>query len=239
MRSTYRLFALILAAGFVAGSVAWLGGEACLDIIKAPRHPVNSKGMILNVIDRRQQAVADMKNAGLAFTLLGATLGAGFGVAARFVRGSGWRASSAIIGLVAGAIGCAGMSLALLPAYAAYQRHYPDEASRDLILPFLVHASVWSIAGGAGGLAFGLGLRPGTRKLLPRVVLGGIVGAAVGTAAYELIGAGAFPTAKTSQFLSTTWQTRLLARLAVAVLAAVGVGMSVNEPAERPTSPAT
>ncbi len=127
------------------------------------------------------------------------------------------------------------MSLALLPAYNAYKQRHPDEAFRDLVLPLLVHAGIWSAAGAAGGLAFGLGL--GERSPLLRTVLGGLVGAAVGAMAYELIGASAFPAARTAQFVSETWETRLLARLAVTVLAAVGTVLGLISPRNRPRFP--
>ncbi len=36
------------------------------------------------------------------------------------------------------------MSLVLLPPYNAYKDRQPDEASRDLIYPLLVHVGIWS-----------------------------------------------------------------------------------------------
>ena len=97
--------------------------------------------------------------------------------------------------------GAAGVtSLALLPAYNAYKQRHPDEALQDLTLPLLIHLGVWSAAGAAGGLAFGLGL--GARGRLAAPILGGVVGAVVATIGYELIGAMAFPAAKTAQFVS-------------------------------------
>ncbi len=39
-----RRLTVTLAAGFVAGLAAWVGGEACLDVIKPPRHPVEFEG---------------------------------------------------------------------------------------------------------------------------------------------------------------------------------------------------
>jgi len=227
-----------LVAGVVAGLVAWLGGEACLNRIKPPRHAVNSKGLVLNITDRREVAVADAKNAGLAFAFLGASLGAGLGVAGGLARRSDRAAAAAaLLGLIVGAAGGAGMSLALLPPYNDYKARHPDEAARDLILPLLVHAGIWSAVGALGGLAYGLGL--GVRRWLPRIVLGGLAGAALGTMAYELIGAVAFPAAQTTQFVSATWPTRLFARLAVTILAAAGVALAASEPNKRASRPAT
>lgn len=227
-----------LVAGVVAGLVAWLGGEACLNRIKPPRHPVNSKGLVLNLTDRRELAIADAKNAGLAFAFLGASLGVGLGVAGGLARRSVRAATTAgLLGLILGAAGGAGMSLALLPPYNNYKAQHPDEAARDVILPLLVHAGIWSAAGASGGLAFGLGL--GVRRGLPRIVLGGLAGAALGAFVYELIGAVAFPAAQTTQFVSATGPTRLLARLAVTILAAAGVALAAGEPDSRPGQPAT
>jgi hypothetical protein len=232
-----RLWSLALGAGVLAGLVSWLGGEACRDLIKPPRHAVNSKGLVLKLTDRREGAAADAKNAGLAFVILGAALGGGLGVAGGLVRRSARVASWAgLVGLVTGAAAAGGMSLVLLPAYNAYQQRHPDEAFRDLVLPLLVHAGVWSAAGAAGGLAFGLGL--GQRGALLRAVIGGFIGAAVGAMAYELIGAAAFPAARTAQFVSATWETRLLARLAVTVLAAAGTVLGLTLPREPPAFPA-
>ena len=226
--SRARLWAWALGAGLLAGVVSWLGGEACHELIKPPRHTVNSHGMTLRVTDRREEAAAVAKNAGLAFLLLGAALGGGLGAAGGLARGSRRAAVQATgAGLVLGIVAAGGMSLALLPAYNAYQRRHPDEAARDLLWPLLVHAGIWSAAGAAGGLALALGL--GGRGAIPRAMLGGFLGAAVGTVAYELAGAF-FPAARTSQFVSATWETRLMARLAVTLLASGGAAMRVASP---------
>ena len=103
-------------------------------------------------------------------------------------------------------------------------------------LPLLVHAGIWSVAGAVGGAAFGLGR--GERGEWPRAALGGFLGAAAAAAAYELIGVTAFPGAGTTQFISSTWPTRLLARLAVGILASAGIALAIAPPRERPVTPA-
>jgi hypothetical protein len=231
-----RLWSLALGTGILAGLVAWLGGEGCIELIKPPRHSLNSRGLILRVTDRREEAAAVAKNAGLAFVLLGAALGSGLGAAGGLARRSRRAAvRAALVGLAVGAGAAGGMSLVILPAYNAYMQRNPDEAFRDLGLSLLVHAGIWSAVGAAGGLALGLGL--GERKLWSRAVEGGLVGAALGAIAYELIGAFAFPAARTAQYVSATWETRLLARLAVTVLAAAGAAMAVSSPRQRPAAP--
>lgn len=227
-----RPLKVLLAAGLLAGLIAWLGGEACRDLFQPRKHPVNAKGIMLQVASPRQQEVAEQRNAGLAFVWLGAALGGCLGAAGGRVRRdrqSGLRALG--FGLVAGAVGCAAISLALLPLYDAYRRGHPDEAARDVMYPLLVHAGIWSVAGAAGGAAFGLGF--GRRKGIAQAAVGGLVGAIVGTIAYELIGVVAFPNAATTQFVSSTWPTRLMARVAVALMAAVGIAEANKPPRAR------
>lgn len=235
--SRARLWVWVLGAGFLAGIVSWLGGEGCVGLIKPARHTVNSHGINLAVTDRRSEAAAMAKNAALAFLLLGAALGGGLGAAGGLARGSRRSAIQASwTGLAAGAVAAGGMSVAILPAFNIYQRLHPDEVARDLLLPLLVHAGIWSAVGATGGLALALGL--GGRGLVPRAVLGGFLGAAVATVVYELTGAF-FPAARTAQFVSATWETRLMARLAVTLLAAAGAAMGVAPPPETRADPGT
>ncbi len=222
-----RLWSVTLAAGVLAGLVAWLGGEACRHLIPPTQRAVNVKGMTLNAVDRRSAAAADAWNGTLAFAILGAALGAGLGAAGGIARGGGRLSLPAAgIGLVAGALGVAAVSAILLPTYNGYKQRQPDAASQDLVLPLLVHLATWSTAGALGGLAFGRAW--GQPRVVGRAVRGGLVGAAMGTVVFDLVGAAAFPEADTTKFLAATWMTRLFARLAVALLAAAGVAYSVG-----------
>ena len=198
---------LTLAAGLLAGLAAWLGWRPhVIDVIKPPRHSVNSKGIVLNVTNRREVAAVNARNAGLVFSLLGASLAAGLGAAGGLSLIDPRAVRASLMGLAIGAAGGATISLAVLPLYNDYQARHPDEAARDLILPLLVHAGIWSGVAAAAGLVYGLGL--GERKMMPRIVLGGLIGALLGTVAYELVGAVAFPAAQTTQFVSATWTTQ-------------------------------
>ncbi len=148
-----RLWAWVLGAGLLAGVISWLGGEWCRELIKPRRHIVNSRGMSLTITDRRGEAVAMARNAGLAFLFLGAALGGGLGAAGGLASGSRGAAMQATgAGLAMGLAAAGGMSLVLLPAYNAYHRLHPDEAASNLLWPLLVHAGIWSAAGAAGGL---------------------------------------------------------------------------------------
>ena len=86
-QSAWR-WVVTLTAGALAGLAAWVGGELCLDLFKPPRHAANSKGLVLNITSRREVALANARNAGLAFSLLGAALGAGLGIAGGVLRRS-------------------------------------------------------------------------------------------------------------------------------------------------------
>jgi hypothetical protein len=93
--------------------------------------------------------------------------------------------------------------------------------SESLLFAMAIHGGIWSAIGAAGGLAFGVGLGGG-RDVALRAAIGGLLGAALGTMVYDLAGAVIAPLAETGSPLSATSSTRLLARVAVAVLAATG-----------------
>lgn len=222
-----RLWILMLMAGMMAGVLAGIAGEFCAAFFRPPRHAVNSKGVVLQVTDRREEAATDAKNAGLAFAILGAALGASLGAAGGFLRGSnqaaGW---AAVLGLTLGALGGAGASAAVFPAFNHYKLRHPDEASASLVLPLLIQAGICSIIGAAGGLAFGRGL--GVRGVPVQAIFGGIVGAILAASTYEIVGAIILPGADTTRFIAEDRQTRVLAKLVISLFVAIGVGFSVN-----------
>lgn len=227
-----RLWVFVVAAGFIAGLVSWLAGEASLDVVEPRRRTIIDRGITLHVSDRRAEATAISANAGLAFFLLGASLGGALGAAGRLARGSNRSVGSAAsFGMGAGALAAGLASLAILPLYDAYRLGHPDEASRDLILPLLVHIGVWSAAGVAGGPALARGLGRTDRRTILKIALGGLVGAAVGATVFELIGAFAMPDAETARYVSRTAASRLLARLLVCVFAASGAVLAVFDAA--------
>ncbi len=235
-RPAARIWTLAIAAGLIAGLAAWLGGEASLDAIEPARRPVKSKGMILNVTDRWGETMATAWNAGLAFSILGGSVGTSLGAAGGLARGSARKAAiAALMGLVVGAVGVAGMSGALLAPFSSYRFHHPDEASKDLLFPLLVRAAIWTTAGISGGLAFGIGA--GDRRMVAKAALGGAVGALIGAVAFDLTSVMVVSGTNTAGLVSATWEARLAARLAVAVFAAAGVAMAVVDRRVRPDVP--
>jgi hypothetical protein len=173
----------------------------------------------------RAQTAARATAASLGFLAQGALLGLAAGLAGGLAR------RSPRAGLMAGAIGAvvggAAGGLAALPLCLAFYRHY-DVQSSDLLTPLLVHGGIAAAIGATGGAALGAGL--GGRHRMARGAAGGLLGALGGAMAYEVIGALAFPLAQTHMPIAATGTTRLLARLVITILAALGASWAAQEP---------
>ncbi len=216
-----RLLGIALAAGLLAGAAAWLAGEAILGAFRS---------LLATKIQReadpeavRRFARAHLTRASATFTALGATLGLGLGLAGGLARRSASAgAGAAVLGCVVGSLAGASSSLLVLPTF--YKNHDPQ--SQDLMLPILTVGSIASAVGAAGGLAFGLGL--GGRDPWKKSPAGGLVGAALGAVAYELVGAIAFPADRTELPISNTLVTRAMLHVLVAGLAAVGSSLALG-----------
>jgi hypothetical protein len=225
--SSRRLLAIGLVAGVTAGLLSWLGGEAVYGLFAPRSELLNSANFARSGELAREQAAAMIKNATIAFGLLGGVLGivsgAAGGVARRSARAG---AMAGTLGLLAGALVGVGLSLALVPL-----------AARDLVMvsenlgfALLIHGGIWSALGGVGGLAFGIGLDG--RNAALRCAAGGLVGALFGTILYDLLGAMIAPLAQTGAPLSTSVAMRLLARGLVTVLATLGAAWAAGRPAQ-------
>ena len=224
-----------MGAGLLAGVLSWVAGEMALTAFKPELEEAHGMGVVLLLPSRKGEIKADTQNAALAFGLLGAILGLGLGITGGLVSGAIRIRRGAIAGLIGLAVGGAlgvGASLAFVPVFN--QARMANPLSLDLTIPMLVHAGIWAAIGAGGGLAFGIGFG-GEKRQIARAAIGGLVGGVLGAAAYEMIGATAFPLADTPRPLSLTWGTRLLARLLVTTLVAVGASALVTlEPARRP-----
>jgi hypothetical protein len=217
---------LALAAGLIAGLAAFGLGEVVYGWFPAEGVPQMLGGAAVTMPTVETNTVAATKNSALSFAFLGGCMGLVFGIAGGLARGSGRAALAAgSIGLLGGAVLGAVLPLALVGPYIRMQN---DRSSDDLLYPLGMHSLLWGTLGAVGGLAFGIGLGPGHRL---RSLLFALVGACVGTALYEVIGAAVAPLAKTSDPISTTWLTRLLARMLVAI--AVGATLCLSLPSSR------
>lgn len=234
-----RLWGLALAAGLVAGLASWGAGEAVAGRFDVPL--ANTYGDPEAAAENiRQIQAASAKSAAVSYGLLGAAMGFALGLSGGLARGSARSGLAAgVLGLALATASGAAASLALVPTYFAAV----DRDSDDLILPMLIHGGIWVPIGALGGLAFGLGMGGGGRAA--RALAGGLLGAALATATYEVAGALAFPIDKTGEPMPSTWGPRLLAHLSVASLASSGIAAVVRgkgpdpapvEPASRTTS---
>ena len=218
------LWLLALTAGLMAGVASWLAGET--ESCKSPRRRSWFRAWGGSRSKRRSLTVrvAEQQTAIRVFGVFGAVTGLALGLAGGLAGYSTKRAGIAAgVGLVVGGIVGALAPLVVLPIF--YLAGGP--ASDDMIPPLLMHAGVWMGVGAAGGLAFGIGL--GGRRRVFAPLLGGAVGAVIGAIVYEFVGAIAFPLAMTASPISTTWESRLLARLLVAFFAAVGIALAVAD----------
>jgi hypothetical protein len=217
---------LVALGGLVAGLAAFGIGEATYKRIPARQVMLNTMGTIAPAITSETQSEADVRNAALAFAVLGACLGGCLGLAGGLARRSGLATAAAgLLGLLLGAGLAVGVSLGSLKAFAEARMTYSEY---DLPLSMLMHGLIWGLSGAAAGLAFAVG-RGGWRRLAPATAAG-FAGAVLGAIASDLIGAFAFPMADTGDPVSTTWASRLVARLLVALATAAGVILILPSP---------
>ena len=220
---------LVALAGLIAGLAAFGIGEATYKLIPAQKVKINTMGIILQAATAETQSVANVRNAALAFGVLGACLGGCLGVAGGLARRSAVAAAGAgLLGLLLGAGLCAGVSLATVKPFTEALIVNSDY---DIIISMSMHGLLWGLAGAAAGLAFAVGLGGGGRLVLLAPVAG-FIGAVLGAIAFDLVGAGLFSQAETGEPISTTWTSRLVARLLVALATAAGVILIL--PAARP-----
>ncbi len=221
-----RLVLSALGIGLGVGIISWLLGEAAEKAF-SPRSVAGSlpNGIPTRIITDSARTVASIRNVSLSSGLFGALLGSALGLAGGLgSRGAGSARRAGLIGLAAGALAGAGTAL---PLVSLYFRSFETYAPDGLTEPLLMHAGIWGAIGCVGGLAFGLGA--GGRRSALRGMVGGLVGAVLGAAIYEIAGALAFPMSRTFQPSSSEWAPRLMARLLVSGLVAVGAALAVAD----------
>ena len=213
-----RLWGWALAAGVVAGILTWVGGEVAWGGGNSARSP-----RIIafpSAADHARVVRGLVRSNSVSFIQEGAILGCILGLAGGLTR------RSARAGLLAALVGVGfGAAVAAAAAHLLLSHYFEslDPGSDSLMTPMLTHGGIWGAVGAAAGLAFGLGA--GGRRRWARCVLGGLLGGVAATIVYDIVGAMAFPLDKTSQPISATVVTRLLAQLSVAVFVAVGVAL--------------
>jgi hypothetical protein len=230
---------LTAVSGLLAGLIAFGFGEATYKLIPGKSVAIPTMGTIVYAPTAATQAVADARNATIAFGALGFCLGGCLGIAGGLARRSPWATLQAgFLGSLLGAALAAGVSFPLLPRLMDARIYHPEY---EMISTVLMHGLPWGLAGAAGGLAFAVGL--GEWRLIAPAVMAGCTGAVLGALAFDLIGAGLFPFADTGEPIATSWPARLLARLLVPMAAAALVililpGPAAARAARRPESAA-
>jgi hypothetical protein len=225
-----RAWTAALVAAALASVLGWQAGEAAVRSIPTETEGSNVNGENKEIVTVLSSYRSEVKRAVLAYGLQGAILAVSLGLAGAAARRSfGTVPAAALAGLIAGGGASAGLSAVIFPAFF---RQF-DPISGDLLPSLIAHAAAWSAVGAAGGLAFGIGLRVGPRDLA-RSVLGGLAGVAVGSIAYEFLGAFAFPQARTDLPLAASPTSRLLAQALIGMAVAAGT-VAVSRPVRPPT----
>jgi hypothetical protein len=226
-----RSLLTIGAAGLLAGLLSFGLGELAYECFLPEEVPQPLGGGMAMRPTRETVARADSRNSALTFGAMGGVLGLILGLVGGLTRRSiGSAARAGLVGLVLGATLGAVLPLLLIEPFHRLQAR---RNSDDLFVPIGLHAAIWGPLGAVAGLAFGIGRgRPG---MILRCMIGGLVGAVFGTMVYDATGAAVSPLAGTSDAISKTWATRLLARLLVPIGAAAGIALS--GPAPEPPEP--
>jgi hypothetical protein len=225
-RALARWIAIVLLAT-LAGLAAWLGGEATYQHFK-PSEESSSQRFEFSALNR-ELSLSSTRNSAVAYGLLGACIGLCLGLAPdRPRRGLAGRFAAMLLGAIAGAAAGVIGSYLVIPLHFEYK----DPSGGDIGQSVLVHGAIWGLVGLGAGMAFGLSRpRPAIRDVL-RTAAGGLIGALVGTLVYELIGGLAFPLARTTDAISISPSTRLIACLAVSLGAIIGALAARPSPPE-------
>jgi len=235
---SWRPLLTIVAAGLLAGLLDFGLGEMTYEfflpeVVAQPLGGAVSMRPTLETVAR-----ADSRNSSLTFGGMGGLLGLILGLVGGLMRRSIASAAKAgLVGLVLGASLGAVLPLVLIEPY---RRMQVVRNSDDLFVPIGMHALLWGPLGAIAGLAYGIGR--GRRGRALANLVGGLLGAVLATMVYDVVGAAVAPLGGTSDAISKTWATRLLARLLVPIGSALGIalgdamaGPAPIPPADRPT----
>ena len=217
-----RVWTGVLLGALLAAVGAWLVGESKkLDVTPAKAWYKTQGGEVLGET-YETRLVAANKTASRVNGVYGALLGLALGLAGGLAAGRpGSAGVAAGVGLIAAAAVGAVAPLVVVPLYNRLAGVHME----DLAPAILMHCALWAPIGAAAGLALGVGLGERWRSL--RVALGGALGVVVGVGVYELLGALAFPVAKTHEPTAMEALPRLLMFLLTALpAAACAIGLA-------------
>lgn len=234
------VWAWALAAGILAGLVAGLAGEMNykrfqpkFDLLPNWKNlsPYVKLDHLANE-DRTKTPPQEVKNAALAYGVLGALLGLGLGLTGGVARGS---ARSGLTAAVVGAVlACAAAALISVPVVPIFYRNLDPE--KAALMPFLTRGAIWIGVGAFAGLAFGLG--HGGTKQMAAGFCGGLIGAVLGAVLFEVVTVMFFPLVRQLELIPTERKLRLLSHLMVAGMTALGAALAVGNMPKQPVSKA-
>jgi hypothetical protein len=224
-----RAWLLVVAIAPLAGLCSFGIGELAPSLVPPSRElspELRASGPSLQAELRIRDRHSKDRAAALAYGGLGLFLGLGLGAAGGLSRQSTRAAfTGAIVGLVLGGLAGGATTSLILPSFHAARAATPAEGAKpeditqDLGLALLTHGAIWAAVGGAAGLALGLGL--GGAAKTGRAVVGGILGACLGTVVYEFSSATLFPLSESFRPMAATPGPRLLAHIGVAMCISV------------------
>jgi hypothetical protein len=231
-RSFAPVWAIALLCGILASAVAGVAGELAHGAFKPRMYRVEILSLKTLQPSRESQRAADIKNASVAFAILGGITGLAMGLAGGLAVGSIARGLKVgLVALLAGAITGGLASVALAPLF--YRDLIPD--TNDLLSPILIHGGIWTAIGAVGGIALAFAMGTPKRRLADSVA-GACFGAVLATIFYHVVAAGFFPDAKSTDVLANTATVRLLSTGSVLMMVALGASIGAQGGFIRSTS---
>ena len=207
---------LAILAAIVAGVASWGIVEGVLTAYAASFEPTTKP--YPSAADTVRITRARIVSGTIGYGMTGALVGLTLGLAGGASRKSGVAAlKGGLAGLVVGGLAEAGAAFGGL----SFLYNSMDFQADEILQTLLSHEALWVVVGLAGGLAFGVG-----RGGLARAAVGGLIGAAIATCAYEFLGALAFPNDGTHQPYGDTPITRGLAQVLIPLGTALGAAAS-------------
>lgn len=204
----------LIVAAIVAGLIAVAGGEAANEIIPPEKVHIHAIGGDVEVDSRETPKVVTQTSA-VAFGALGLSLGLLFGISGglsrRPIRAGRMALASGVGGLLGAGLGVS-VALGLVPIVMDARLRYSDP---PIWYGIVHHLTAAAPLGLIAGLAFSIGL--GDRRMVLRAALAAMGGAIAGSVASDILGAIAFPLARTDSPLAETMTSRFTARLLVTI----------------------
>jgi hypothetical protein len=227
----FPLWIVCLGSGLLAGVLAAFGGELIYEKIHVdPEYPAtldslsgSERSIARAQVRFKTKVVVERNQAMAAYGMLGAALGVILGLTGALVAGSKpVNLAGALVGGVSGGLLGACVSMVLVPVF-----YDISNSQTGLPLLFLTHLVIFAGLGTAGGQA--LGWSSGDRKVIVRCMIGGIVGALVGTLVFEVTNFVAFPNLRTFEPVPVKTIPRLIMHLCVAAGAGVFAGRAAGK----------